>query len=203
MENYKLEINATPVNKTCGFIYMGYHQNDLIIGETTNSLAKRYGKTVIAWNWFGIDLQNFEKWRNIDKILNRAKQESKKRTSKGKPLCFEYEGTLMDMGYKSNLTKDFNKIAEKLLIHICNRQFGKPLGRIEETYKLPEETFVLRNLKTGLIENLLPQEIWINDILKNHFMPVWELMLEDVKTYNQPQHLIELYEELYPKQKTA
>lgn len=203
MKNYELKINATPINKTCGFIYMGYHGRDLIIGETTNSLAKRYSKAVIAWTWFGIDLQNFEGWRNIDKILNRAKNIAKKETSKGKPICFEYEGTLINMGYKSNLTKDFNKMAEKLLIHICNRQFGKPIGRIEETYKLPFTQAICDYKKNEILEFKNEPKQIINNILENHFIPVWELMLEDVKNYNQPEHLIKLYEELYPQQKTA
>ena len=189
---YDLNIYTQPINKTCGFIYMGYSGDRLIVGYTNDSIATRYKKTAPWGTWFGIDLQSFKGWRNIDKLLTRAKEEAQKKTSKGKPLEFEYEGELVKLGFKSNLTKDFNKIAEKFLIYICNRKFGKPLGRKEEHYY-------------AIIDSIRPLETkqdTINDILKNHFIPVWELMLEDVTKYNE-NYLIELYEELRPWENQA
>ena len=193
MTDFKLDIYTTPINQTAGFIYMGYAKDKLIVGQTNKSILGRYGKTASWGLWFGIDLQNFKGWRNIDKLLTKAKQEAQKKTSKGKPLQFEYEGELVNLGFQSNLTNDFNTIAEKFLIYICNRKFGKAIGRREEHYytvidKLPEY--------------VNPKRHTINDILENHFIPVWELMLEDVTKYHET-YLIELYEELKPWENQA
>lgn len=192
MKNYKLDIYTNPINKTCGFIYMGYQGNRLIVGYTNNSIADRYKKTAPWGNWFGIDLQSFKGWDNLNSLLNKATQKARLKTSKGKPLEFEFKGELVKMGYQSNITKNFNKIAEEFLIYICNRKFGKPLGRKEEYYTILDSI-----IPTDTKDNV------INNILENHFVPVWELMLEDVKKYNQAEHLIKLYEELRPWEDTA
>lgn len=193
MTDFKLDIYTTPINQTAGFIYMGYAKDKLIVGQTNKSILGRYGKTASWGLWFGIDLQSFKGWRNIDKLLTRAKQEAQKKTSKGKPLQFEYEGELVNLGFQSNLTNDFNTIAEKFLIYICNRKFGKAIGRREEHYYAVIDT---------LPEYVNPKRSTINDILENHFIPVWELMLEDVSKYHET-YLIELYEELKPWENQA
>ena len=167
MTDFKLDIYTTPINQTAGFIYMGYAKDKLIVGQTNKSILGRYGKTASWGLWFGIDLQSFKGWRNIDKLLTKAKQEAQKKTSKGKPLQFEYEGELVNLGFQSNLTNDFNTIAEKFLIYICNRKFGKAIGRREEHYYAVIDT---------LPEYVNPKRHTINDILENHFIPVWELM---------------------------
>ena len=191
MTDFKLDIYTKPINGTAGFIYMGYAKDKLIVGRTDKSILERYGKTASWGEFFGVDLQSFKGWRNIDKLLTKAKQEAQKKTSKGKPLEFEYEGELVNLGFQSNITKDFNKIAEKFLIYICNRKFGKPLGRKEEHYYLVIDSIPFE-----------PKIELINDILKNHFIPVWELMLEDVTKYHET-YLIELYEELRPWENQA
>ena len=193
MTDFKLDIYTTPINQTAGFIYMGYAKDKLIVGQTNKSILGRYGKTASWGLWFGIDLQSFKGWRNIDKLLTKAKQEAQKKTSKGKPLQFEYEGELVNLGFQSNLTNDFNTIAEKFLIYICNRKFGKAIGRREEHYYAVIDT---------LPEYVNPKRHTINDILENHFIPVWELMLEDVTKYHET-YLIELYEELKPWENQA
>lgn len=193
MTDFKLDIYTTPINQTAGFIYMGYAKDKLIVGQTNKSILGRYGKTASWGLWFGIDLQSFKGWRNIDKLLTKAKQEAQKKTSKGKPLQFEYEGELVNLGFQSNLTNDFNTIAEKFLIYICNRKFGKAIGRREEHYYAVIDT---------LPEYVNPKRHTINDILENHFIPVWELMLEDVSKYHET-YLIELYEELKPWENQA
>lgn len=193
MTDFKLDIYTKPINQTAGFIYMGFAKDKLIVGQTSKSILQRYGKTASWGLWFGIDLQSFKGWRNIDKLLTKAKQEAQKKTSKGKPLEFEYEGELVNLGFQSNLTTNFNKIAEDFLIYICNRKFGKPLGRHEEHYYA-----VLDRLP----EYVNPKRHTINDILENHFIPVWELMLEDVTKYHAT-YLIELYEELKPYENQA
>ena len=66
MKNYKLDIYTNPINKTCGFIYMGYQGNRLIVGYTNSSIADRYKKTAPWGNWFGIDLQSFKGWDNLN-----------------------------------------------------------------------------------------------------------------------------------------
>ena len=191
MTNFKLDIYTTPINQTAGFIYMGYAKDKLIVGQTNNSLLKRYGKTASWGEFFGIDLQSFKGWRNIDMLLNRARREAQKKTSKGKPLEFAFQGALVSLGVQSKLTTNFNKVAEDFLIYICNRKFGKPLGRKEEHYYAVIDSIPFE-----------PKRELINDILKNHFIPVWELMLEDVTKYHTT-YLIELYEELKPYENQA
>ena len=193
MTDFKLDICTTPINQTAGFIYMGFAKDKLIVGQTNKSILKRYGKTASWGQFFGIDLQSFKGWRNIDKLLTQAKREAQKKTSKGKPLQFEYEGELVNLGVQSKLTTNFNKIAEHFLIYICNRKFGKPLGRIEEHYYL---------VMNKLPDDVTPHRDLINDILGNHFIPVWELMLEDVTKYHET-YLIDIYEELRPWEDTA
>jgi hypothetical protein len=191
MTDFKLNIHTAPINQTAGFIYMGYAKDKLIVGETHKSMLGRYGKTASWGDFFGIDLQSFEGWRNIDILLNEATRKARKKTSKGKPLEFAFQGELVNLGVQSKLTTNFNKVAEKFLIYICNRKFGKPLGRKEEHYYMVMDS----------IPFVAKKEL-INDLLENHFIPVWELMLEDVTKYNED-YLIELYEDLKPWENQA
>tara|TARA_Y100001972_G_scaffold125831_1_gene177950 strand:- start:45 stop:626 length:582 start_codon:yes stop_codon:yes gene_type:complete len=189
-----------PNKRACinsNIIYFGVGKNPnireksiVMVGKTERSVAERYAKTYIAFNWYGFELSSFPSYSKIERLISTTRM--KCNPKRGEQISFEFENKLIEIGMKSeNLRLDL--MLEDLAIKVANYHFSRPKGNKNESYDL-FLTFEEASEKVELIceEVIATYEVWLDQL---------EIATSPVRLSRES--LFELYEKMNLEEKTG